>query len=226
MGYGLGSNINNGKTNNMNGGSGAQGGAISESSSTTRTGTWSETGIRIRLSDEDDRTKLMSYTVYVVQGRVQASRGGRVIVERRALQLHSLCQPHGGCVGFGLINWQFQGNHKVVSSPNCQISIDELSAVCQGRLPHCIDEVTNEVSNSPARRDGRRQVSLPHSSAAALAPPSFSGCPGSSILIDCCSEGSSTADNHPYPRTGKKLTHLRRRTSLRNIPQRLLSAES
>jgi hypothetical protein len=37
----------------MNGGSGAQGDATSQSSSASRTGTWSGMGIQSRLSDED-----------------------------------------------------------------------------------------------------------------------------------------------------------------------------
>jgi hypothetical protein len=57
-----------------------------------------------------------------------------------------------------------------------------------------IDQVTNMVSNSPAETQPGYQVSTP-SPFTALAPPLFPSRPGTSILMDCHSEGSLTVDN-------------------------------
>jgi hypothetical protein len=80
-------------------------------------------------------------------------------------------------------------NNPELSSPRTlptrRIFIDELSAVCQKNFIRRIDQVTNEVLNSPAQTRTGHQVSTPYPFTA-LAP--------SIVLIDCRSEGSLTVD--------------------------------
>jgi hypothetical protein len=70
-----------------------------------------------------------------------------------------------------------------------------LSAVCQKNFIHRIDQVTNKVLNSPAQARTGHQVSTADPFTA-LAPPSFPSRPGTSILIDCRSEGLLAVDNY------------------------------
>lgn len=87
--------------------------------------------------------------------------------------------------------------------------IDGLSAVCQGKFAHCIDQLINKIPNSSAQRraTSSHQVFPPYPNTA-LNPPTR---PGPSIPIDCCSEGSLIY--HARRWIGKKLTNRRRCTS-------------
>jgi hypothetical protein len=71
----------------------------------------------------------------------------------------------------------------------------------------CINQVTNEVLNSPAQTRTGHQVSTPYPFTA-LAPPSFPSRPGPSTLMDGRSEDSLTVDNYAHRRTGKDLCTL------------------
>ena len=119
-------------------------------------------------------------------------------------------RPRGLCKH--RINLQSQGNrfHPLpVLFPNAEPPIDELSTVCQAKFTRSINQVTNKIPNSSPT-----QVSLPCSTGStALRPPSFPSQPGSSILIDCCSEGSLTEENYARCSACKQLTHRRQRTS-------------
>jgi hypothetical protein len=75
-----------------------------------------------------------------------------------------------------------------------------------------IDQVTNEVSNSPAQTQTGatgHQVSI-HHPLTALAPPLFPSRPGTSILINCRSEGSLTVavDNSARHRISKDVRRM------------------
>ena len=59
----------------------------------------------------------------------------------------------------------------------------------------CIEQLTNEILNSPAQKRAQHQVSSPHSSTA-LSPPSSPTRPMSSIQLGSRLEGSLTAENH------------------------------
>jgi hypothetical protein len=80
-------------------------------------------------------------------------------------------------------------------------------------LPASFDQVT-KIPNSSAQKRARHRVSLPYSSTA-LSPPSFPTRPGSSVLIDCHSGDSLTAESHW---TGKKLTNRPQSTSSASHP--------
>ena len=100
------------------------------------------------------------------------------------------------------------------SSPNT----DELSAASRRKLTRCIDQVTKEISNSPAQMRAPHQVSLPYTTTA-LAPPSFPSRLGSSILIDCALEGPQTAENRACSWSDKEeSTDQCRRTSFAPYP--------
>jgi hypothetical protein len=75
-----------------------------------------------------------------------------------------------------------------------------------------INQVTNEVLNSPAQTRTGHQVftSCPFT---ALAPPSFPSRPGLSMLIDRRSEGLLTVDNHVRRWTSKDIRNRCRRMS-------------
>ena len=85
-----------------------------------------------------------------------------------------------------------------------RIPIDELSAVSQATSTSYIDKVTNKISNSPAQKRARYQVSLPDA-----LPPPLSPRPGSPILIGSPSEGLATAENDVPLWTGEELTNRR-----------------
>jgi hypothetical protein len=75
---------------------------------------------------------------------------------------------------------------------------------------HPLNRSTNKNPNSPTQK---RQVSLRHFSNlsnTALAPPSFPSRLGSSILIDCSSEGSLMEENYARRWTDKQLTNQRK----------------
>ena len=76
-----------------------------------------------------------------------------------------------------------------------------------------IDQVTNKVSNSLAQTRTGNQVFAPYPSTA-LAPPSFPSRPGTSILIDCRSEGSSTVDKYARDWTSKAIRNRRQRRGM------------
>ena len=87
--------------------------------------------------------------------------------------------------------------------------------------------MTDKIPNSPAQKRLQKRVhhqledAPPYSSTALVLSPSSPGRSGSSILIDCGSEGSQTKENQARRWTGKG-----RRTSfaaLRNISQQQLT---
>jgi hypothetical protein len=86
-----------------------------------------------------------------------------------------------------------------------RIPIDELSAVSQASSTNYFDKVTNKISNSPAQKPARHQVSLPD----ALPPPSSPTLPGSPILIGSRSEGLLMAENDAPLGIGEELTKRR-----------------
>src|SRR6267154_3042989 len=89
----------------------------------------------------------------------------------------------------------------------------------------CIGQVTNKVlSTSPAQTRTGHQVSTPHTFTA-LAPSSFPSHPGTSILLDSCSEGSLTVENYARCWTSKDIRSRCRGMSLRNILQLLTSTD-
>jgi hypothetical protein len=87
------------------------------------------------------------------------------------------------------------------------------------KLTRCIDQVANEIPNSPAqKRATHHQVSLPYTSTA-LAPPSSPSRPGSPILTDCALEGSPAAENHAHRWSDKeKSTNQSRGTCFARYP--------
>jgi hypothetical protein len=83
-------------------------------------------------------------------------------------------------------------------SPNVaqrRTSVNELSAVCQEKSTHYIDQITNKISNSPNQMRAVSRGSPAYSSIA-LPSPSLSTHPVSSILIDSSSGDSLTAENY------------------------------
>jgi len=111
-----------------------------------------------------------------------------------------------------------QANHGLLATavplPRTRLFIDELSAVCRIHFIRCIGQVTNEVLNSPTQTRTVHQVSTPFPFTA-LAPPSFPSRPGTSIFIDCRSEGSLVVDNSACHWTNKdKRSRCRRMSSV------------
>ena len=98
--------------------------------------------------------------------------------------------------------------------PPRRIFIDELSGVRQKNSICRIDQVTNEISNSPAQTRIGPQVSTPYPFTA-LAPPSFPSRPGTSILLDCRSEGLLTVDKYARHFTSTDIRSRCRRMSFR-----------
>ena len=94
-------------------------------------------------------------------------------------------------------------------NPHCPIDERyELSTVSKATFIRYIDHVNIKISNSPAQKGARHQVTLPDT----LPPPSFPSpttCPGSPTLIYFCSEESLTAANHAPLLTGEELTNRR-----------------
>ncbi|KAF8502626.1 hypothetical protein F5888DRAFT_1109167 [Russula emetica] len=75
---------------------------------------------------------------------------------------------------------------------------------CQKNFFRRIEQIANEVSNNPAQTRTGHQLSTPYPFTA-LAPSSFPSHPGTSILMDCHSEGSLTVDNSARRRTSKDI---------------------
>ena len=83
----------------------------------------------------------------------------------------------------------------------------------QSNMIRHIDQVTNKVSNTLAQTQTGHQVFAFYPSPA-FAPPSFPSRPGTLILIDCRSEGSSTVDNYARHWTSKFIRSRRRRRGM------------
>ena len=73
-----------------------------------------------------------------------------------------------------------------------------------------IDQVNNKIFSSPAQTQTGHQVSMPFPFTA-LAPPSFPSRPGTSIFMDCRSEGSLTVDDYARRWTSKDICNRYRR---------------
>jgi hypothetical protein len=99
-----------------------------------------------------------------------------------------------------------------VPLPARRTFVDELSAVCQKNFIHHIDQVTDNVLNSPDRTRTGHQVSSPYAFSAFI-PPSLPSRPGPSILGDGRSEGWLTIYNNARRWSSKVIRNRSRRMS-------------
>ena len=178
---------------------------------------WRHVGGPSQLLDQQDSPSTRLVHTWAWRAELRSLRGGASWTERGLHEANQrlsstisttiLPPPQHGSLHINCILLSIHWNNR----PGCnmwrvqrRIPIDEFSTVCLNSLA-CVDQITNQIPNSPAGMRAGHQVSLPDT----LPPLSFPTRPGSPILTGSSSEGSSMAEDRAPLWTSEDLSDRR-----------------